>query len=249
MAAYQKHGVDLPVDLEHRSVNGDTAPDATDARGWFRLEVRQGELWAVDVKWTPDGAARLANRTQRYISPCFTHDEEGRISEVINVALVSMPATHEAPALVAASKHTVVVGARVATALRAQLYIEAARRGTTASKLIAAMLRRTSLAAAADDPEAQIADLCAALGISATSTPENILAAVSALLQSLGSTAPSPPGPAAPKKPPADPAPKKPPPPASLARLTASERATLAARGVTTDAQFTALKKTIMRRA
>lgn len=105
MAAFQTWGVDLIVDLNHDAViDPARRSDSSDARGHFRLEVRNGELWAVDVTWTPDGERRLREKTQRYISPYFCHDEGGRICEVINVAMVSMPATHNAPALVAASR-------------------------------------------------------------------------------------------------------------------------------------------------
>lgn len=104
MAAYSTQGVDLPLDLEHQSLDAPIRPDSTDARAWFKLELRNGELWAVDVKWNADGARRLAEKTQRYTSPAFYTDEECRVTELINVALVAMPATHQAAPLVAASK-------------------------------------------------------------------------------------------------------------------------------------------------
>jgi phage I-like protein len=101
-AAQQRGGVDYPIDLEHLSLDEDSRNFDPDARGWFKLAVRNGELWAVDVRWTPDGMRRLSERTQRYVSPAFLTDDEGRVSEVVNVALVAMPATHGTPALVAA---------------------------------------------------------------------------------------------------------------------------------------------------
>jgi phage I-like protein len=110
LAHYAAEGVDLPVDLEHDSLLGaGMRADEKDARGWFKLELRSdGSLWAVDVKWTPDGERRLREKTQRYISPAFTRDTEtGRITRLLNVAIVSMPATHDAAPLVAASRaHT-----------------------------------------------------------------------------------------------------------------------------------------------
>ncbi len=111
MATYQERGVDMMIDLEHETIlsAGKVAAraDAKDARGWFRLELRAGELWATDVRWGPDGARRLAEKTQRYISPTFgVNSETGEIVDLVNCALVSDPATHEAPALVAASAHT-----------------------------------------------------------------------------------------------------------------------------------------------
>jgi len=106
MAAYQAQGVDLMIDLEHGALDAPIRSDSPDARGWFKLELRAGELWAVDVKWNPDGARRLSEKTQRYTSPAFYADEDMRVTELINVALVAMPATHHAAPLVAASKTT-----------------------------------------------------------------------------------------------------------------------------------------------
>lgn len=107
MAAYTKWGIDLPIDLEHQMLELDgNAPDpaARDARGWCKLELRDGELWACDVKWTPDGAQRLTNKTQRYISPAFESDPKTRrVLKMINIAITALPATHKTPALVAAS--------------------------------------------------------------------------------------------------------------------------------------------------
>lgn len=118
MSAYQRQGVDYTIDLEHLSLEGDSSrPDAADARGWFKLELRNGELWAVDVRWTPDGERRLREKTQRYISPAFYQDEKGRAVELINVALVAMPATYNAPALVAASKLSATERGRAYVAL------------------------------------------------------------------------------------------------------------------------------------
>jgi phage I-like protein len=107
MAAYEAHGADLMIDLEHLSVSD---PDRSinfdpDARGWAKLELRNGELWAVQVSWTPDGLARLTERRQRYVSPCFAYDPDTlRITEILNVAITSLPATDNLEPLIAASR-------------------------------------------------------------------------------------------------------------------------------------------------
>jgi phage I-like protein len=104
MAANAEHGVDRPIDLEHLSVDPDAQNYDPDARGWFSLEVRNGELWAVGVTWTPDGDERIRNRKQRYISPFFGFDKKSRrVLSLYNVAICAIPATKEMPALVAAS--------------------------------------------------------------------------------------------------------------------------------------------------
>lgn len=104
MAAYEKHGVDLMIDLQHLSLDEEAPNYDPDARGWCKLELRDGELWAVDVRWTPEGAERLRKKKQRYTSPAFVLDREtGRCIEIANIALVAMPGTDELPALVAAA--------------------------------------------------------------------------------------------------------------------------------------------------
>ncbi len=104
MAEYEAHGVDRPIDLEHMSIDQDANNYDPDARGWLKLEVRNGELWATDVRWTPDGQRRLEQATQRYISPFFGFDKKSRrVQSLYNVAICAIPATKEMPALVAAS--------------------------------------------------------------------------------------------------------------------------------------------------
>ena len=58
LSAFELRGVELVIDLNHDSTDADAMvarADASDARGWFKLADRNGELWAVDVTWTPDG--------------------------------------------------------------------------------------------------------------------------------------------------------------------------------------------------
>lgn len=110
-AAQQRGGVRFMIDLEHDSLHPERRAqraDAGDARGWFSLDFRpDGSLWAVNVQWTPDGARRLTEKTQAYISPAFKHvidDGAFRPLELVNAALCAVPAMHDAPALVAASR-------------------------------------------------------------------------------------------------------------------------------------------------
>jgi phage I-like protein len=104
MAAYQAHGVDRMFDLEHLSLDSTAPHFDPDARGWCKLELREGpELWAVDIRWTPDGEARLRDKRQRYVSPAFEFEvDSGRVAKLVNVALTALPATHGTAALVAA---------------------------------------------------------------------------------------------------------------------------------------------------
>lgn len=95
-------GAECMVDLEHLSTDKQSPNYDPDARGWFDLELRGGELWAVNVRWTEDGAERLRKKTQKYISPAFYFSESGEIEELFNVALVAMPKTKQATALASA---------------------------------------------------------------------------------------------------------------------------------------------------
>ncbi len=107
MATYRREGHDLMIDLEHYATDRDAKllkSDATDAMAWFSLEVRNGELWAANVRWTPEGERRLRARSQRFTSPAFHGDTKTRrVVDLVNVALCSMPATFSALPLVAAS--------------------------------------------------------------------------------------------------------------------------------------------------
>lgn len=107
MSAYQTHGIDVMLDLEHLSLDTDSPSFDPDARGWTRLELRNGELWAVGVKWNHDGERRLKEKRQRYISPAFDIDPKTRrITRLINIAITALPATDNLTPLVAASERT-----------------------------------------------------------------------------------------------------------------------------------------------
>lgn len=120
LADYAKHNVQLMFDLEHMSTHPELPSYNSDAQAWADLSVEDGNLYATDVKWTPEGQDRLTKKKQRFLSPCFsTEPVEGdeamqRITSILNVAITSMPATDNAPALVAANQlvrlNTIVLG-------------------------------------------------------------------------------------------------------------------------------------------
>lgn len=95
--------VDRMIDLEHLSLDQECKNYDPDPRAWCRLAVRNGELWAVGIVWLADGQRRIEEKKQRYLSPVFPSDDEGRIVFILNVAMTALPATHDAPALIAAS--------------------------------------------------------------------------------------------------------------------------------------------------
>jgi hypothetical protein len=158
MAHAAKWGVDLMIDLEHQSLGPPVAdPTARDARGWCRLELRpDGSLWAVGATWSPDGAVRLREKRQRYVSPAFYSDpKSGRILLLRNVAIVAMPATHKTPALVAASARltkTLLANGALMDPKVVKAVIEAIKGGDAAAAL--QLLEDMLAAAAGAAPEA-----------------------------------------------------------------------------------------------
>ena len=98
--AWRDYGNRLPIDYEHQ-IFDPVANGPVPAAGWFDLELRADGLWAVNVEWTPKAAELLKNREYRYFSPTFRTDEEGRIVQLVNVALVNLPATKRMEPLVA----------------------------------------------------------------------------------------------------------------------------------------------------
>jgi phage I-like protein len=107
MADYAAHGIDIMLDYDHASLDTNSAPDpaqAGKAAGWCSLEVRNGELWAVNVRWTEPAAEALRRKEWRFMSPAFTADASGRILSLINVAITNLPATRRLEPLMAASR-------------------------------------------------------------------------------------------------------------------------------------------------
>ena len=107
-----KKGTDFVIDYEHQSV---TTEGRAPAAGYFKLELRNGELWATQVEWTEQGVANLSpgqdksgRRTPpsyRYFSPVFSFDSKtGQILSLTNLGLTNLPATRDMQAI-AAKQH------------------------------------------------------------------------------------------------------------------------------------------------
>jgi phage I-like protein len=95
-------GNEFPLDYAH-SMFSALAPNPAEshkAAGWFKPEIREGELWATSVTWTPDATKYLKNREYRYISPTFEHKDK-RVTRLLNVALTNIPASHKLEPLMA----------------------------------------------------------------------------------------------------------------------------------------------------
>lgn len=113
MEAAVEHGTDLSIDYDHAMVSGGLF-DAMDpaergkAAGWFNLDIKNGELWAHNVKWTPKAALAIQNGEWRYISPAINFNKDTkRITHVTNVALTNLPATRKPDPLRSLSQSTI----------------------------------------------------------------------------------------------------------------------------------------------
>ncbi|MFA4902866.1 MAG: phage protease [Desulfobaccales bacterium] len=98
VAAFRTRGIDLVIDYEHQSLNGERAP----AAGWIKdLEARSDGLWAR-VDWTQQAREYLAQREYRYFSPVLRLDQETRRpTALMHVGLTNVPAINHLPPLVA----------------------------------------------------------------------------------------------------------------------------------------------------
>lgn len=104
MSEYAEHGIDLMLDYDHASLGTGIDPALSGkAAGWFNIEVRNGELWAVNVRWTPPAAEALRRKEWRFMSPAFGTDDSGRVASLLNVALTNLPATRKLEPLMAAN--------------------------------------------------------------------------------------------------------------------------------------------------
>jgi phage I-like protein len=104
MEAYGRRKVDLTMDYEHQAMADPPIEAPASCSRWVP-QIRNGELWATEVKWTPRAYGYLANGEYRYFSPAFAYEKDsGRVTEVLNVALTNIPAMRGIAPLVAASR-------------------------------------------------------------------------------------------------------------------------------------------------
>jgi phage I-like protein len=97
-ADFRARGVDLVIDYEHQSLQGERAP----AAGWIKdLEARDDGLWAR-VDWTQQARDYLEKKEYRYFSPVLRLDPATRRPlALLHVGLTNVPAIKHLPPLVA----------------------------------------------------------------------------------------------------------------------------------------------------
>jgi phage I-like protein len=98
VTAFRSRGVDLVIDYEHQSLQGERAP----AAGWIKdLEARPDGLWAR-VEWTRQAREYLLSKEYRYFSPVLRLDPTSRRPlALMHLGLTNVPAIKRLQPLVA----------------------------------------------------------------------------------------------------------------------------------------------------
>jgi hypothetical protein len=102
MAQQQTRQNRFPIDIDHLSLDKSAPLENRRAVGWFDIDVRNGELWAVNVEWTDVVCSGLAKDPPewRYHSPAYDLDvATDEVVSLTNLALTNVPATHGVTAL------------------------------------------------------------------------------------------------------------------------------------------------------
>lgn len=167
MARYAKRGLKLKADYEHQSLAEPPVIAPASARSWTP-EVRDGALYATDIKWTKKARQMIADGEYDYFSIAARVDAKTtRVVEMINFALTNNPAANGIAPLVAArnSINEESMSKTVIVALGLQADAEESAAVAKASQLASLEREILSLAKAKNLPEAM--GILAALQVSA----------------------------------------------------------------------------------
>lgn len=103
MSRYTARGLDLTADYEHQSIQRPPIEAPASAKRWVP-EVRNGELVASSIAWTPRAARMIADGEYRYWSiACLVDAKTKRVQEILNFGLTNLPAANHLTPLKAAS--------------------------------------------------------------------------------------------------------------------------------------------------
>lgn len=97
LAAFERGGIDLPIDYEHQTLTASDKNGPVPAAGWIEaLELRDGALWGR-VRWTQTAATLIGSREYRFLSPVFRAEEGGRVISLEGAGLTHYPNLDLAP--------------------------------------------------------------------------------------------------------------------------------------------------------
>lgn len=90
-ASLQAAGGRLPIDENHATDLAAPRGEPSPARGWMTgFEVRPEGTFAR-VEWNPAGAALMAEKAYRFISPVFTADGANNVARLLRASLTNTP--------------------------------------------------------------------------------------------------------------------------------------------------------------
>jgi phage I-like protein len=94
MRNYREHGAKIAFDYDHGSTSRMPVDPAlsSKAAGRCDLELRAGELWAVNITWTEAARNAIEAGEWMYVSPTFSA-LDNRVAQILAVALTNIPAT------------------------------------------------------------------------------------------------------------------------------------------------------------
>ncbi|MET0362943.1 MAG: phage protease [Sphingobium sp.] len=158
---------DMMFDYDHQSIfsAGEGKGGTAIAAGWAKaanLTAEADGIYANDVAWTTAGAAKIAAREYRYISPLFLAAKgTGEVLQIKNAALVNMGAI-DLPAVAASLSGP----GQVETTLSADELAVCASMGWNPADFLAEKNREVQAHAASRMLSAEERAVCAALGTS-----------------------------------------------------------------------------------
>ncbi len=96
-----RRGNRYSFDINHLALNKNAPLESQRAVGWFDIEVRGGELWAVNCEFADfvrDGLTKDPP-AWRYHSPAYDVTDDGEVISLLNIAITNTPATWGVTAL------------------------------------------------------------------------------------------------------------------------------------------------------
>jgi phage I-like protein len=96
----QAAGGPLPIDENHAIDLAQPRGGPSPARGWI-VDIQahaDGSIWGK-TDWTESGAALMADRAYRYLSPVIIHSADNQITRILRASLINRPNLHGMAAL------------------------------------------------------------------------------------------------------------------------------------------------------
>lgn len=108
---WQKHrGIDIVIDYEHQTLDGDKAP----AAGWIKSLKTESDGLYAQIEWTEAAKQHLKNKEYRYFSPVvLVRKSDQRAVRLHSVALTNTPAINKMTPIINSENHTTLLEALI----------------------------------------------------------------------------------------------------------------------------------------